>query len=61
MKKEAGHERKQLYVEPRVLATYSKEELEETIRPHGSTDTYCTGGLCGTPDGGDDGCGPIFP
>ncbi len=60
MREEARHERKQLYVEPRVLATYSKEELEETIRPHGSADTYCTGGLCGTPDGNDGGCGPIL-
>ena len=26
---------KEPYVEPKVLATYKKEELEETIRPHG--------------------------
>jgi hypothetical protein len=27
---------KQTYVEPRIVATYTKEELEETIKPHGS-------------------------
>jgi hypothetical protein len=29
-------EKKEIYVEPQIIATYSKEELEETIRPHGS-------------------------
>ena len=37
---------KQLYVEPKVLATYSKEELEEAIRPHGPSDSYTDNG-CG--------------
>jgi len=32
---------KEAYVPPKVLATYSKEELKEAIRPHGS------GGGCG--------------
>ncbi len=41
-------EEKCSYETPKVLATYSKEELEETIRPHGSLISY----------GGDDaGCG----
>ncbi len=35
---------KQLYVEPTVLATYSKEELEDAIRPHGADASY---GGCG--------------
>ncbi len=26
---------KEIYTEPNVIATYSKEELEETIKPHG--------------------------
>jgi hypothetical protein len=43
---------KQRYLKPEILATYSKEELEEAIRPHGSTDSYtdygsCSGGGCG--------------
>ncbi|MBI5115792.1 hypothetical protein HZA56_04920 [Candidatus Poribacteria bacterium] len=42
---------KKLYVKPMVLATYSKEELEETIKPHGSVDSYTDGG------GGGCGCG----
>jgi len=41
---------KEDYVEPKVLATYRKEELEEIIRPHGN------GGI-GTPNGGGCGCG----
>ncbi len=42
----------QPYVEPAVLATYSKEKLEETIRPHGPDSSYDTGGCgpgCGIP------------
>jgi hypothetical protein len=41
---------KKLYVKPMVLATYSKEELAETIKPHGSVDSYTDyscGGGCG--------------
>jgi hypothetical protein len=30
-------EKKEIYVEPKIMATYSKEDLEETIKPHGST------------------------
>ncbi len=33
--KEKGFEKKKPYVEPKVIATYEKEELEETIKPHG--------------------------
>lgn len=29
-------DKKEIYVEPKIVATYTKEELEETIRPHGS-------------------------
>lgn len=28
--------KKEIYVEPQIIATYSKEELEETIKPHGA-------------------------
>ena len=44
---------KKKYVKPEILATYSKEELEETIKPHGSTVSY-SGEY---PDGGGCGCG----
>jgi hypothetical protein len=29
-------EKKEIYVEPQIIATYTKEELEETMKPHGS-------------------------
>jgi len=52
---------KELYVKPQVLATYSREELEDTIRPHGAAASYseCDPrfGECGTPGDGDFGCG----
>lgn len=38
---------KEIYTEPKVLATYSKEELEETIKPHGPVDSYIGGPGCG--------------
>ncbi len=34
--KEKGFEKKKPYVEPKVIATYEKEELEETINSQGS-------------------------
>ncbi len=34
-KEEVKPKKKQPYVEPKVIATYEKEELEETIKPHG--------------------------
>ena len=37
---EARGEEKKLYVIPKLLATYSKEELDQTIKPHGPNDTY---------------------
>jgi len=40
--KEKTQEKKP-YEEPKVIATYEKEELEEIIKPHGQT----TGGGCG--------------
>ncbi len=49
------HMDRQLYMEPRVLATYSKEELDETIKPHGTTDTYGCEEGCGC------GCGCACP
>ena len=33
--------KKQRYVEPRVLTTYEKEELEESIKPHGTNVIWC--------------------
>jgi hypothetical protein len=27
---------KSIYVEPKIIASYTKEELEETIKPHGN-------------------------
>jgi hypothetical protein len=35
-------EKKQVYEEPKILATYKKEDLEEAVMPHGQT-----GGGCG--------------
>jgi hypothetical protein len=29
------NDKKEIYVEPKIEATYTKEELEETVRPHG--------------------------
>ena len=46
---------KKIYIAPRVLATYSKEELDEAIRPHGPTDSYTSDGGCSI--GGGCGCG----
>jgi hypothetical protein len=42
---------KEVYSAPRILASYDKEALEESLQPHGGD---CTGGLC---DGGGCGCG----
>ncbi|MBI5115793.1 hypothetical protein HZA56_04925 [Candidatus Poribacteria bacterium] len=46
---EVTRDGKRAYAAPRVLATYSKEELEEAIRPHGAVDSYTNdgGGGCG--------------
>ncbi len=35
MKEESKPKKKQPYVEPKVIATYEKEELEETLNPKG--------------------------
>jgi len=35
--------KKETYVEPKIIATYTKEELEETIKPHGSITGYADG------------------
>ncbi|MEW6586392.1 MAG: hypothetical protein AB1442_12380 [Nitrospirota bacterium] len=42
------------YDQPKILASYQKEELEAIIRPHGDD---CTGGACGTPEQSGGGCG----
>lgn len=34
---ETKYIKKEIYVEPKIIATYTKEELEETIKPHGSS------------------------
>lgn len=35
MRKEESKPKKQPYVEPKVIATYEKEELEDTLKAHG--------------------------
>ncbi len=40
MKEEIKPKKKQPYVEPKVIATYEKEELKETIAPEGSGNSY---------------------
>ncbi len=37
--------KKETYVEPKIIATYTKEKLEETIKPHGSVPGYIDGDL----------------
>jgi hypothetical protein len=39
---------KKIYAPPKVLATYTKEQLAAAIRPHGPTGSY---------GGGQNGCG----
>jgi len=48
-KKKSPRPVKPAYSPPKVLATYSKEKLEETIRPHGPLPAYggCSGCGCG--------------
>lgn len=45
-----------VYVAPRVVATYSREDLAEAIRPHGQVAGYQQPGC-----GGGCGCGNILP
>ena len=43
------------YEAPKVLASYTREELAESIRPHGSVDSYSDSGCgcgCGCGCGG---------
>jgi hypothetical protein len=54
---EVTREGKKIYAVPRVLATYSKEELEEAIRPHGTVDSYTDGGCSVSGCGCGCGCG----
>ena len=39
-KEEMNPKKKQPYVEPKVIATYEKEELEETIKAQGEIPTF---------------------
>jgi hypothetical protein len=43
-------ETRKRYVEPRILATYRKEELQELIKPHGAISgaSGCGCGGCGS-------------
>ena len=53
-------EAKVAYLAPRVLASYTLEELSETLRPHGPQASYDDtggGGGCGCGCGGGGGCG----
>jgi len=34
--KEKECKKKETYIEPKIVATYTKEELEKTIKPHGN-------------------------
>ncbi|MBN1848690.1 MAG: hypothetical protein JW932_08910 [Deltaproteobacteria bacterium] len=47
-------EMKKEYEAPKVLASYSKEELEESIKPHGDYGQPGCGGGCGC------GCGSVL-
>jgi hypothetical protein len=47
MMKNEEYNRKEDYVEPKVLASYKRDELEEIIRPHGMPGTPNQGGGCG--------------
>ena len=49
--KEKENTPNETYSEPKVLASYKKEDLEEIIKPHGQVDT---GGGCGC-----GGCGSL--
>jgi len=51
MKKEDKH-LKEEFVEPKVLASYKKEELEEIIKPHGTPNHPGGGCGCGGCGGG---------
>ena len=36
--REIKHEKKEIYLEPKIIATYTKEELEETIKEFSAID-----------------------
>jgi len=46
------NEKKDAYTEPKVLASYRREDLEEIIRPHGMPPEQPGGGGCGCGGGG---------
>lgn len=37
----------EVYAPPKILATYDRQTLEETVQPHGQTPPYDSGGGCG--------------
>ncbi len=43
-KEEMKPKKKQPYVEPKVIATYEKDELEEAIKPAGVENNFSAGG-----------------
>jgi hypothetical protein len=43
MRKEEPKRKKPQYEVPRILASYTREELIETIRPHGTIPSYGCG------------------
>jgi hypothetical protein len=48
MPEKTSRRKKLQYDRPRILASYTREELLETIRPHGTTPSYGgTGCGCG--------------
>jgi len=36
-------DKKEIYIEPKIIATYTKEKLEDTIKPHGPAPGYANG------------------
>ena len=38
--KENKYDKKETYTEPKIIAVYTKEEIEETIKPHGPNNVY---------------------
>lgn len=40
-------DRKRIYIKPKVLASYSKEDLEALLKPEGIVQTYIACSGCG--------------
>ncbi len=43
-------DKKEIYIEPKITATYTKEKLEDTIKPHGPNAGYANGDLNNQPN-----------